>query len=542
MRTAIVTGTLVLSCAATAMAQPVARHLIDDADVAEALHSELSGPSVTPFGSIHLLDDYDGDGVREALVTHADSAPGGAPGTLDYFRSVVRSLRTGEVFVVLARDETPRFKLAHASAVQIPDVDDDGVRDIAASRAFGMNMALRAYSGATGAMLWQVSPSETEFPFGLSLTPFDDTDGDGQPDLLVGHTGNNTFFDSPFRLWSPRGAVSTQFAPVNYEWQPANVACGLTVLDLGAGPDGARTLLSSRFTTVGSAGVSGSSVDFSGGTPMALRSTLAYTAFDRPLGNIHLGAAVIADVDADGLGDIVLSGRGSTPAAPDEIGLPVLSRAGAHAKADGIVELAPIAVHRPRVFADIGAGPVLVEPIADRALLGIADATGDGVDDYAFLGSIETANLGSSSPCVVAVCGRTGRAFFAAMVYVPEGSATDTHFSTPYGQGNDASKHAIVSPGDINADGSPDLIVFVVRSDLTADPAEREQLLLTHYLPTACIGDADFDRVVDLADLNAVLSNFGAQDITLPADLNADGVVNFADLNLVLSAFGASCD
>jgi hypothetical protein len=52
----------------------------------------------------------------------------------------------------------------------------------------------------------------------------------------------------------------------------------------------------------------------------------------------------------------------------------------------------------------------------------------------------------------------------------------------------------------------------------------------------------DFDRVVNFADLNTVLSNFGAADITLPADLNADGVVNFADLNLVLSAFGAQSD
>ncbi|MGP1311187.1 MAG: hypothetical protein ACTS27_13420, partial [Phycisphaerales bacterium] len=72
------------------------------------------------------------------------------------------------------------------------------------------------------------------------------------------------------------------------------------------------------------------------------------------------------------------------------------------------------------------------------------------------------------------------------------------------------------------------------------DPV-REQLLVTHYLPTPCTGDTDFDRAVNFTDLNAVLSNFGAQDITSPADLNASGVVDFADLNLVLSAFGTNC-
>jgi len=61
---------------------------------------------------------------------------------------------------------------------------------------------------------------------------------------------------------------------------------------------------------------------------------------------------------------------------------------------------------------------------------------------------------------------------------------------------------------------------------------------------SACPADTNGDRVVNFADLNAALSDFGRSsgEGGLPADLNLDGVVNFADLNAVLSAFGLSCD
>ena len=57
-----------------------------------------------------------------------------------------------------------------------------------------------------------------------------------------------------------------------------------------------------------------------------------------------------------------------------------------------------------------------------------------------------------------------------------------------------------------------------------------------------CPGDVNGDGQVTFADLNTILSNFGA---SVPAntlgDLNGDGVVNFNDLNIVLSNFGNVC-
>lgn len=56
-----------------------------------------------------------------------------------------------------------------------------------------------------------------------------------------------------------------------------------------------------------------------------------------------------------------------------------------------------------------------------------------------------------------------------------------------------------------------------------------------------CPGDSNADGVVNFADLNAVLSDFGQTGQGLAGDVNADGIVNFADLNLVLSVFGSIC-
>ena len=51
-------------------------------------------------------------------------------------------------------------------------------------------------------------------------------------------------------------------------------------------------------------------------------------------------------------------------------------------------------------------------------------------------------------------------------------------------------------------------------------------------------GDTNGDGVVNFADLNTVLTQFGQTGAGLAGDVNDDGVVNFADLNVVLTNFG----
>ena len=56
-----------------------------------------------------------------------------------------------------------------------------------------------------------------------------------------------------------------------------------------------------------------------------------------------------------------------------------------------------------------------------------------------------------------------------------------------------------------------------------------------------CDGDTNGDGVVNFADLNTVLSQFGQTGQGLAGDVNNDGVVNFADLNGTLTNFGSTC-
>lgn len=79
----------------------------------------------------------------------------------------------------------------------------------------------------------------------------------------------------------------------------------------------------------------------------------------------------------------------------------------------------------------------------------------------------------------------------------------------------------------------------------TGEPASN--IVRVRVLDTTCAGDINADGVVNMADLNALLSGYGAAQASatgplIPADCNFSGRADFLDLNLVLSAFGTACD
>lgn len=59
-----------------------------------------------------------------------------------------------------------------------------------------------------------------------------------------------------------------------------------------------------------------------------------------------------------------------------------------------------------------------------------------------------------------------------------------------------------------------------------------------------CIGDLNFDQVIDLGDLSILLAHFGESGNVHYADgdLDSDGDVDLADLSTLLAAFGTTCD
>lgn len=60
-------------------------------------------------------------------------------------------------------------------------------------------------------------------------------------------------------------------------------------------------------------------------------------------------------------------------------------------------------------------------------------------------------------------------------------------------------------------------------------------------LRTRCPGDCNQDDVVNFADLNLVLANFGLTGRYILGDADDDDDCDFVDLNLVLSSFGSGC-
>lgn len=107
---------------------------------------------------------------------------------------------------------------------------------------------------------------------------------------------------------------------------------------------------------------------------------------------------------------------------------------------------------------------------------------------------------------------------------------------------------------DLSIDGAAP-VRFDSGSDLTVAPPPRIEIdtiaepsvcqritLAVRAIPT-CEADLNGDGVVNFADLNEVLSSFGAagQPGLVRGDANTDGATTFADLNLVLSTFGSPC-
>lgn len=85
---------------------------------------------------------------------------------------------------------------------------------------------------------------------------------------------------------------------------------------------------------------------------------------------------------------------------------------------------------------------------------------------------------------------------------------------------------------------TPNYIDYEFATDLTRTIAGWLADAAGANLRAACRGDANGDRLVDFADLNAVLAAFGESGEDITGDVNCDGAVNFGDLNTVLTNFG----
>ena len=102
----------------------------------------------------------------------------------------------------------------------------------------------------------------------------------------------------------------------------------------------------------------------------------------------------------------------------------------------------------------------------------------------------------------------------------------------------------VIFEGDAIGSGRVDRMAWAGGFETAGDACYIDNLHVQGIQHLTCLrpqGDVNFDGVIDFADLNTVLSQFGQTGTGLIGDVNNDGVVNFADLNIVLSNYGAAC-
>lgn len=135
---------------------------------------------------------------------------------------------------------------------------------------------------------------------------------------------------------------------------------------------------------------------------------------------------------------------------------------------------------------------------------------------------------GLALACAVAIAADGG---------VERGSVFSMNWFTLDSGGGSSSNAEFTLAGSI---GQPDAGRSQVTVDDTTYTLAGGFLGSTAAGTPVCDGDVTGDGVVDLADLNLVLANFGST--TSQGDADGSGSVDLADLNLVLANFGTDCN
>ena len=249
-----------------------------------AVQTSWSGTALARVG------DIDGDGrpdlaESDGLVVRWISGASGA---------LVRSAPIGAV------------PGAHVALADADDLDGDGVSDL----AVGLE-GLRAYSGATGQLLWQInSPSAG---FGHALARVGDRDGDGRAEILVGVPemlvwggGDvvHTWYQGEGRAEIRSGASGALLRTI---LPPAGVGFGfggsLAVLDDLDGDGQADLAIAPFYQPVSIPGPFGAGGDvrlYSGATLAPIGS------FPEPT-NRSTRLTALGDLDGDGFGELALA-------------------------------------------------------------------------------------------------------------------------------------------------------------------------------------------------------------------------------------------
>jgi hypothetical protein len=134
-------------------------------------------------GPIALLRDIDGDGASEYAVAHDDRA------------FVISGRNQANLFILAPKSKSDYALGFGSRIAPLDDVDGDGVADLVLSQTemspsgdTSFSGSVRAYSSRDRKQLWVSSPDNDEGvdQFGVELEAIGDVNGDGLTDLIVG--------------------------------------------------------------------------------------------------------------------------------------------------------------------------------------------------------------------------------------------------------------------------------------------------------------------------------------------------------------------
>ena len=405
------------------------------------------------FGAAVASADVNGDGKADIIV--------GA-----YNETVGANDWQGRVYVFSGADDSllrtfmtpnPQMYSFFGGALASGDVNGDGKADIIVGALGESSFQGRAYvfSGANGSLLRTLNTPNPQAWGGFGgAVAAGDVNGDGKADIIIGANGETVGPNTgEGRAYAFSGQDGSLLRTLNTPNTQAGAGFGGAVASADLNGDGKADIIVAAYVeTIGANTGQGRVYVFSGANGSLLRTLNT----PNPQANAHFGVKVVAgDVNGDGRVDIVVGAPDETVGANTGQG-----RLYVFSGTDGSL-LQTLTTANPQADAGFGA----------RAVAG--DVNGDGKADIIVGAGAEwTADYGFQ-----------GRAYVFSGA---NGSLLRT-LNTPNPQA-DAAFGSAVALGDVNGDGTADLVVGALGEAVGVNAGQGRAYVFSGSLSSASVG------------------------------------------------------